>query len=146
MHFDKRVFIGLCLALWFVNGWMWNGSSGLSGVWLGFGVSLMSIPVWVLVGSAFSSAGIFFFRLARVDTARRLSLWQKADVGLALAVVLKPALGIPFEEGSRGSSRLLVSAERRPGRHVISGLRTGFRWNAPEKNRDDRKCEDTRHR
>jgi hypothetical protein len=25
-----------------------------------------------------------------------LSLWQKADVGLALAVVFKPALGIAF--------------------------------------------------
>jgi hypothetical protein len=55
----------------------------------------MSIPLWVFVGSAFSSAGMFVFRLAKVDTTS-LSLWQKADVGLALAVVLKPALGIPF--------------------------------------------------
>lgn len=95
MHFDKGVFIGLCLALWFVNGWMWNGSSLLSGVWRGLSVSLMSIPLWVFVGYAFSGAGTFVFRLAKVDTTR-LSLWQKADVGLALAVVLKPALGIPF--------------------------------------------------
>jgi hypothetical protein len=97
MHFDKRVFLGLCLALWFVNGWMWNEpASGFSGIWRGLSVSLMSIPVWVVVGSAFSSAGMFVFRLAKVDMTRRLSLWQKADVGLALAVVLKPALGIPF--------------------------------------------------
>lgn len=96
MHFDKRVFIGLCLALWFVNGWMWAGPSGVSGVWRGLSISLMSIPLWAVVGSVFSSAGMFVFRLARVDMARHLSLWQKADIGLALAVVLKPALGIPF--------------------------------------------------
>jgi len=96
MHFDKRIFIGLCLTLWFINGWMWNGTSELSGVWQGLGVSLMSIPVWVMVGSALSSTGMFLFRLARVDVTSHLSLWQKADVGLALAVVLKPALGIPF--------------------------------------------------
>jgi len=96
LHFDKRVFIGLCLALWFVNGWMWTGTSRISGVWLGLSVSLLSIPLWVAVGSALSSAGLFIFRLARVDVTRHLSLWQKADVGLALAVVLKPALGIPF--------------------------------------------------
>ena len=96
MHLDRRVFMGLCLALWFVNGWMWAGTSGLSGVWLGLTVSFLTIPVWVVVGSAFSSAGMFIFRLARVDVTGHLSLWQKADVGLALAVVLKPALGIPF--------------------------------------------------
>ena len=96
MRFDKSLFLGLCLVLWFLNGRMWAGASGLSGVWLSLTVSLMSIPVWVLVGSAVSSAGIFIFHLAKVDTTRHLSLWQKADVGLALAVVLKPALGIPF--------------------------------------------------
>jgi hypothetical protein len=95
MHFDKGVFIGLCLALWFVNGWMWNGSSPLSGVWRGLSVSLMSIPLWVFVGSVFSGVGMFAFRFAKVDTTN-LSLWQKADIGLALAVVLKPAFGIPF--------------------------------------------------
>ena len=96
MHFDKRVFIGLCLTLWFVNGLMWNGTFGLSGVWGGLSVSLMTIPVWAVVGSALSSVGMFIFRFARVDMIGHLSLWQKADVGLALAIVLKPALGIPF--------------------------------------------------
>ena len=96
MRFDKYVFIGLCLALWLVNGQMWPGTSGSFGFWQGLGVSLVFIPVWILVGSALSGAGLFLFRLARVDVTGRLSLWQKADVGLVLAIILKPALGIPF--------------------------------------------------
>jgi len=31
-----------------------------------------------------------------LDVTKGPTLWQKADVGLALACVLKPALGIPF--------------------------------------------------
>jgi hypothetical protein len=58
-------------------------------------VAAGTIPVWALIGSGFSGIGIFLFRLAKVDVAG-LSLWQKADVGLALAVVFKPALGIAF--------------------------------------------------
>jgi hypothetical protein len=48
-----------------------------------------------LIGLAFSGTGIFLLRWAKVDI-NGLSLWQKADVGLALAVVFKPALGIAF--------------------------------------------------
>ena len=94
MYSDKRLFIGLCMTVWFVNTCM-AGAATLSGIWLGLGMSLISVPVWALLGSAFSGIGIFLFRLAKVDVAG-LSLWQKADVGLALAVVFKPALGIAF--------------------------------------------------
>ena len=92
---EKRVFIGLCLVVWFINTYM-IGNSVSQGMWLGLLASFISVPVWALVGSLFSGAGLFFFRLARVDVAKGPNLWQKADVGLALACVLKPALGIPF--------------------------------------------------
>jgi len=92
---DKVLFMGLSLTVWFINTCM-VGESALSSAWLGLSTSVVSIPLWALVGSAFSSIGVFVFRFARLDMAKGLSLWQKADVGLALAVVLKPALGIPF--------------------------------------------------
>jgi hypothetical protein len=92
---EKRVFMGLCLAVWFINSCMIR-ESVFHDIWLGLSVSLISIPIWALVGSAFSGAGMFCFRLAKLDITGRPSLWQKADIGLALAVVLKPALGIPF--------------------------------------------------
>ena len=92
---EKRVFIGLCLMVWLINTIMIGNSLG-RGMWLGLAASFVSVPVWAFVGSLFSGAGLFFFRLARVDVTKGPSLWQKADVGLALACVLKPALGIPF--------------------------------------------------
>jgi hypothetical protein len=95
MHSDKYVFIMLCATVWFINACT-IGTSTLAGAWLGLGASLISIPVWALIGGFLSSLALFLFRLARVDVTRGLSLWQKADVGLAIAVVLKPALGIPF--------------------------------------------------
>ncbi len=94
MYSDKRLFIGLCATVWFINTCM-AGAATLSGIWLGLSVSLISIPAWALIGAAFSGAGIFLLRWAKVDI-NGLSLWQKADVGLALAVVFKPALGIAF--------------------------------------------------
>jgi urea transporter len=94
MYSYKRLFVGLCVTVWFINTCM-AGAATLSGIWLGLGISLISIPVWALIGSAFSSSGIFLLRWAKVDI-NGLSLWQKADVGLALAVVFKPALGIAF--------------------------------------------------
>ncbi len=94
MYSDKRLFIGLCVTVWFINTCM-AGAATLSGIWLGLGISFISVPVWALIGSAFSGIGIFLLRLAKVDVTG-LSLWQKADVGLALAVVFKPALGIAF--------------------------------------------------
>ena len=94
MRLDKHLFMGLCATVWFINTCM-AGTATLSGVWLGLGISLISIPVWALIGSAFSGVGMFLLKLAKVDITG-LSLWQKADVGLALAVVLKPALGIAF--------------------------------------------------
>ncbi len=94
MHSDKRLFIGLCAAVWFINTWM-AGAATLSGIRLGLGISLISVPVWALIGWAFSGIAIFLFRVAKVNVTR-LSLWQKADIGLALAVVFKPALGIAF--------------------------------------------------
>ncbi len=90
----KLLFLGLCLVVWFINAFMDGQSS--PHIWVGLSVSLISIPVWTLIGSAFSGLTMFLLRVARIDMARRLSLWEKADVGLALAVVLKPALGIPL--------------------------------------------------
>jgi len=92
---EKRVFIGLCVVVWFINTCM-MGHSVVRGMGLGLMASLISVPMWALVGSLFSGAGMFFFRLARLDVTKGPSLWQKADVGLALACVLKPAMGIPF--------------------------------------------------
>ena len=94
MYSYKCLFIGLCVTVWFINTCM-AGAATLSGIWLGLCVSLISVPVWALVGFSFSGIGIFLFRVAKVDVTG-LSLWQKADVGLALAVVFKPALGIAF--------------------------------------------------
>ncbi len=94
MYSDKHLFIGLCATVWFINTCM-AGAATPSGIWLGLGISLVSVPIWVLIGSALSGIAIFLFRLAKVDVTG-LSLWQKADVGLALAVVFKPALGIAF--------------------------------------------------
>ncbi|MGD0230403.1 MAG: hypothetical protein ABSC19_08595 [Syntrophorhabdales bacterium] len=94
MRSDKYLFMGLLVTVWFINTSM-TGDATSSGIRLGLGMSLVSLPVWALIGSAFSSVGLFLLRLVRVDITG-LSLWQKADVGLALAVILKPALGIPF--------------------------------------------------
>lgn len=91
---DKGLFIGLCAAVWFINTCMTDVPMPAD-IWRGLAVSLVSIPAWALIGSIFATIAIFVFRFARIDTAR-LTLWQKADVGLAMAVVLKPALGIPF--------------------------------------------------
>jgi hypothetical protein len=90
---DKQLFLGLSGAVWFINIFM-SGKPG-SAVWSGLVVSFISIPAWILIGSVFASVGLFLFKFARVDMTR-LSLWQKADIGLAMAVVLKPAFGIPF--------------------------------------------------
>jgi hypothetical protein len=90
---EKQLFLGLSAAVWFVNACMAARPSGA--VWSGLAISFISIPTWILIGSTFASVGLFLFRLARVDV-KTLSLWQKADIGLAMAVVLKPALGIPF--------------------------------------------------
>jgi len=95
MHLDKHVFIMLCATVWFINACM-TGTSALASAWIGLGASLISIPVWAMIGGLLSSVAVFLFRLLRVDAFGTLSLWQKADVGLAVAVVLKPALGIPF--------------------------------------------------
>jgi hypothetical protein len=97
----KWLFVGLSVAVWFVNAVM-TGHSAMAGLsasssyWGGLIVSFISIPVWGLVGGLFSAMGLFLLRLLRVNVCAGLSLWQKADIGLALAVVLKPALGIPF--------------------------------------------------
>jgi hypothetical protein len=91
---DKGLFISLCAAVWFINICM-TDMPVPGDIWRGLAVSLVSIPAWALIGSVFAAIAVFFFRLARIDTAG-LTLWQKADVGLAMAVVLKPALGIPF--------------------------------------------------
>ena len=91
----KRLFIGLCLIVWFINTCM-TGRFSLPGVWMGLSASLITVPVWTFIGSVLSGVCLFLCRVARVDVAKGLSLWQKADVGLALAVVLKPALGIPL--------------------------------------------------
>ncbi len=94
MSSHKFLFLSLCLTVWFINSFT-NGGSGHH-IWLGLYASIVSIPIWAFIGSVFSSITLFVLRLARVDMTRGLSLWQKADVGLALAVVLKPALGIPL--------------------------------------------------
>jgi hypothetical protein len=92
---EKRLFIGLCLAVWFVNAFMIGNSTPVS-LWGGLAASFISVPLWGLIGTLFSTMGLFLFRLLRVNVSTGMSLWQKADVGLALAVVFKPALGIPF--------------------------------------------------
>ena len=61
MYSDKRLFIGLCVTVWFINTCM-AGAATLSGIWLGLGISLISVPVWALIGWAFSGIGIFLFR------------------------------------------------------------------------------------
>jgi hypothetical protein len=91
----KRLFVGLCLAVWLVNVLM-TGRGVAADLWSGSFTSLFSVPVWGLIGTLVSGCGIFLFRLMRVDVNTGLSLWQKADIGLALALIIKPALGIPF--------------------------------------------------
>jgi len=91
---DKQLFLGLCFAVWFINTCMVK-TPAPGDVWIGLAVSLISIPAWALIGSACAAIGTFFFRFAKVDMTA-LNLWQKADVGLAMAVVLKPILGIPL--------------------------------------------------
>ena len=90
---EKQLFFGLSAAVWFVNVCMAEGPRG--GFWAGLAISFISIPAWVLIGSTFASVGSFLFKFVKVDV-KALSLWQRVDVGLAMAVVLKPALGIPF--------------------------------------------------
>jgi hypothetical protein len=93
----KRVFMGLCLAVWFVNVFMIGHSTvTAASFWGSFVMSLVSVPVWGLIGAFLSGIGLFLFRLLQVDVCTGLSLWHKADIGLALAIVVKPALGIPF--------------------------------------------------
>ena len=83
----------VCVCQWFINTCM-AGAATLPGMaWSGHQYHIH--PCLDLIGLAFSGIGIFLFRLAKVDVTG-LSLWQKADVGLALAVVFKPALGIAF--------------------------------------------------
>ncbi len=94
MTHDKQLFLGLCAAVWFVNACVPDPPT-LGYVVHGLALSFISVPAWALIGSASASVVLFLFRIARVN-APVLSLWQKADVGLAMAVVLKPILGIPF--------------------------------------------------
>ncbi len=93
---SKRLFVGLCFAVWFINTLMIGHATAVAGFWSGLAASLVSVPVWGLIGAFLSGVGLFLFRLLRVDVCKNLSLWQKVDVGLALALVIKPALGIPF--------------------------------------------------
>jgi len=98
MASDKRVFVALCLAVWFVNAVVTRSAlmPGISRVWSGLLISLVTVPIWAFVGLTATAVSIFLFRFLKIDIGERLTLWQKADVGLAIAVVLKPALGIPF--------------------------------------------------
>jgi type IV secretory pathway TrbL component len=52
MYSDKRLFVGLCVTVWFINTCM-AGAATLFGIWLGLGISLISVPVWALLGTAF---------------------------------------------------------------------------------------------
>jgi hypothetical protein len=91
----KRLFVGLCMAVWLVNMLM-TGHGITDDFWTGLIESLFSVPVWTLMGTLVSGLAVFLFRLMKVDVSTRLSLWQKADVGLAMALIFKPTLGIPF--------------------------------------------------
>ncbi len=82
-------FTGLSFIMWLVNTMM----SPESEIWAALGATLGSIPVWASLGAVFSTVGLFAFHLAKVDVT--MSLWQKANLGLVLGVVLKPLLGIP---------------------------------------------------
>jgi hypothetical protein len=98
MASDKGLFVVLCLAIWFINAVVSRPLplATTSIVWNALVVSVVTVPLWALVGSGFSALGVFVFRLLRIDVTKKLTLWQKADIGLALAIVLKPALGIPI--------------------------------------------------
>ena len=91
----KRLFIGLCMAVWLVN-ILTTGHGIAVGFWNGLIVSLFSVPVWGLIGAFLSGLAVFVFRLLRVDVGSGLNVWKKADIGLALALIFKPILGIPF--------------------------------------------------
>jgi hypothetical protein len=95
MTLYKLLFSGLCLIVWLINTWM-SRESALPAMWMGLGATLISIPFWVFLGSAFSAAAIFVVRLAKVEIRHDLSLWERGTIGLVLAVVFKPMLGIPL--------------------------------------------------
>jgi hypothetical protein len=91
----KRLFVGLCMAVWLVNILM-AGHGVTVDFWSGLIASIFSVPFWALIGALVSGMSVFLFRLMRVDVSSSLSLWQKVDIGLALALIFKPTLGIPF--------------------------------------------------
>ena len=58
---DKQLFLGLCAAVWFINTCMLNMPTP-GDIWLGLAFSFISIPAWVLIGSASASIGTVLFQ------------------------------------------------------------------------------------
>ncbi len=101
----RKAFVILCLIMWAVNGYLSVKSEGgpqalsaedlvITFVAGGFGRSVISIPVWTLIGYFLGSIGLFSFKRMGIVKEKIMTPYGFADVGLILGIALKPLLGI----------------------------------------------------
>ena len=62
----------------------------------GLGSSVLSIPIWSCIGVVLSNIGLFFYKIKNPDPREVLNIWQKASIGLLVAIVVKPFFGITW--------------------------------------------------
>jgi hypothetical protein len=89
----KKLFVALSAAIAVMNCCM-SHESGLSTISSGLGITILSIPIWASLGGASSTTTLFILRLLKIEVT--MTHWQRGNVGLALALVFKPLLGIGF--------------------------------------------------
>jgi hypothetical protein len=93
---QKAVFIALCIVLLLINGAQHSVHSDiLSFLGVAIGSSIVSIPVWCVIGVVLSNIGVFFYRLAKPEKDP-LTMLQKAGLGLIVAIIIKIFYGSSF--------------------------------------------------
>lgn len=96
----KTVFGILCFLVFLVNGYLSISTHQVKNIEVfvggGFGLSLLSIPIWSCIGVVLSNIGLFFYKIIKPDGDDVLTIWQKAGLGLIMAIIFKPLLGITW--------------------------------------------------
>jgi len=92
---EQLVFVALAFCMWAVNIWMVRQQypffSDLGAT--AFGGTLVSIPIWSVIGYILAGFYLFFHNLIYPEK-RNLTIWQKADLGLLVGIIIKLWFGI----------------------------------------------------
>ena len=100
MKYDKRLFILFSLLMIFVNSVQlyFEGSESLSSIfYTALGMSIISIPVWILFGGFILFNIIHaLINLIKPDNELKFSRWDIANAGLIIGMLLKIFFNLQF--------------------------------------------------